>query len=503
ILPQPGAPIKRAVVRPKVVSWLVCVGGYHRRGRCVRLTAHRSRGCSCSALQIQIGTFWHASTRHSLLHQLQHQRACTYSLLTCTYSLLMGTQDIPLFCAIGRVVVQWSRRIVTYKTFLAQLRPSKVGRLPHLAATLDRCQSQNVIGRSGAEMEQQGRILDGNLETLGLQATLKMLALSGKTGILHVTSAQERLAIFLDNGHIIDLEEPHIPPPDLVDMFRLLGRITRAQAAEFRQMSGHNPVAGLDYLHQIGVVPPAELQARIEFRVIQAISRAIRWERGRFEFHRDLSALQARSGALRPLNVDHVLLEALRIADEWGRAATLALTRKTVARWMPEFNGDVTKLGLGREEVGVLCLSNGQFPLHAVAYALLVHEPVIAQKMQRLLELELVEMVDAALEAALERSLVNLLAQSQHQLSMEGRMTPEARMLTLVRTMGTCINGLLVHHTTYARALRGRGEVPRAEVMRYLEASFQPLLSTLQREFLRMDEVLRLTGGRFDYSDIE
>src|SRR5262249_30270171 len=181
----------------------------------------------------------------------------------------------------------------------------------------------------------------------------------------------------------------------------------------------------------------------------------------------------------------------------------LALTRKTVARWMPEFNGDVTKLGLGREEVGVLCLSNGQFPLHAVAYALLVHEPVIAEKMQRLLELGLIEVVDAALEAALERSLVNLLAQSQHQLSMEGRTTPEARMLTLVRTMGTCVNGLFVHHTTYARALRGRGEVPRAAIMRYLEATFQPLLSTLQREFPRMDEVLRVVDGRFDYSDIE
>ena len=76
-------------------------------------------------------------------------------------------------------------------------------------------------------------------------------------------------------------------------------------------------------------------------------------------------------------------------------------------------------------------------------------------------------------------------------------------MLTLVRTMGSCINGLLVHHTTYARTLRGRGEVPRAEIMRYLEASFQPLLATLQREFPRMDEVLRLIDGRFDYSDIE
>jgi Domain of unknown function (DUF4388) len=352
-------------------------------------------------------------------------------------------------------------------------------------------------------MEQQGRILDGNLETLGLQATLKMLALSGKTGVLHVSSGQERLAIFLDNGHIVDLDEPGTPLPDLIDMFRLLGRLSRSQALDLRSAVAGNVGAALEYLRQVGVVSPAEVQQRTEFRVIQAISRAIRWERGRFEFHRDIASIQARAGTMRPLNVDHILLEALKIADEWGRASSLALSRNTVARWMPEFTGDVTKLGLGREEVHVLCLSNGQFPLHAVAYALLVPEPLVAEKVQRLLELGLVEVVDARLEAELERSLVNLLGQSQHQLSLEGRSTPEARMLMLVRAMGACINGLLVHHATYARLLRGRGEVSRAEVMRYLDAAFQPLLATLQREYPRMDEVLRFADGKFDFHDIE
>jgi hypothetical protein len=352
-------------------------------------------------------------------------------------------------------------------------------------------------------MEQQGRILDGNLETLGLQATLKMLALSGKTGVLQVSSGQERLAIFLDSGHIIDLEEPGLPQPDLLDMFRLLGRLSRAQALELRQsMPGHLGAA-LDYLRHAGVLSPAELQQRVEFRVIQAISRAVRWERGRFEFHGDIANIQARTGAVRPLSVDHVLLEALKVADEWGRASALALTRNTVARWLPEFTGDVTKLGLGREEVAVLCVSNGQFPLHAIAYALLVPEPLVAEKVQTLVELGLVEVVDARLEAELERSLVNLLTQSQHQLTLDGRSTPEARMVMLVRTMGTCINGLLTHHATYARALRGRGEVPRADVVRYIEATVEPLLGTLLHEFPRMDEVVRITDGKLDYHDIE
>ena len=47
-------------------------------------------------------------------------------------------------------------------------------------------------------MEQPVRILDGDLETLGLQATLKMLSLGGKTGILRVSSGSETLQIALE-----------------------------------------------------------------------------------------------------------------------------------------------------------------------------------------------------------------------------------------------------------------------------------------------------------------
>lgn len=352
-------------------------------------------------------------------------------------------------------------------------------------------------------MEQQGRILDGDLETLGLQSTLKMLSLSDKTGILSVVSGQERMKIALQSGHIIGLEEPNAPAPDLIEVFRLLGRIQRGDAGRLRQMAGQNPNTAMALLVQWGILTPQEMQQRIEFGIIQAVSRAVRWERGRFEFHRDISSIDARLGLQKPLNVDHVLLEAIRMADERAHYGTGALTRQTVARWMPQFDGDVAKLGLAPEEVGVLCLSNGQLPLSTIAYGMLLPETRVSQTMRRLLDLGLIEVVDARLESDLERSLVNLLTQAQHQLSHGARTTPESRMLTLARTMGTCIGGLLAHHGMYARALRGRGEVPPVEVKRYLNATFRPLLQRLQREFPRMEDIIRFEDGRLDIRDVE
>jgi hypothetical protein len=354
-------------------------------------------------------------------------------------------------------------------------------------------------------MEPQGRILDGNLDTLGLQSTLKMLALGGKTGILTVTSGNERIAVHLENGQIVDLDEPGAAAPDLIDMFRLLRRIARPQSQELRRLAGANPATAMAIMVNWGMMDPAEHQRRTEFRVIQAVSRAVRWERGRFEFHRDVSAFSARVSPHKPFNVDHVLLESLRIADESGRAGGMNFSRGMVARWMqdPEFKGDITGLGLSPEEIKVLCLSNGQFPLSAIAYALMVWEAEIAQMMQRLLDLGLIEVVDARLETELERSLVNLLTQSQYQLSQNSKLNPEQRMILLIRTMGNSINGLLAHHAIYARALRGRGEVPQGDVTRYLDNTFGQLLYRLQREYPRMDGIVSFANGSLDFHEVE
>jgi hypothetical protein len=351
-------------------------------------------------------------------------------------------------------------------------------------------------------MEHQGRILDGDLETLGLQATLKMLALGGKTGVLNVVSGGEALRISLTSGHIVALDEPGSQPPDLIEMFRLLGRVPRAQVPDLRQLAGDNPTTLLAVLVQWQVIQPAEMQQRVEFGVIQAVSHAVRWERGRFQFDRDIIDLQSRINAPQPFNVDHILLEALRMADEWDQSGAPTLTRNTVARWMPNFQGDVKRLGLSHEDISVLCLSNGQLPLRAISFGLLLPEARVASIVVKLQSLGLIEVVDARLETELEHSLVNLITQTQHALDEESRAAPEQRVLVLVRTMGSCVNGLLAHHSVFARALRGRGELPRTEVVQYVQRAFLPAVTAMQRRFPRMDEVIRLENGQVDYSDV-
>ena len=79
-------------------------------------------------------------------------------------------------------------------------------------------------------MELQDQIMDGDLQTLGLQSILKMLALSGKTGTLFVHSGPETLTISLRKGQIMALREGDSKQPDLPGMLCLINKLEPSRA---------------------------------------------------------------------------------------------------------------------------------------------------------------------------------------------------------------------------------------------------------------------------------
>src|SRR6266568_4690817 len=352
-------------------------------------------------------------------------------------------------------------------------------------------------------MEQQDRIMDGDLQTLGLQSILKMLALSGKTGTLFVHSGLESLTVSLRKGQIVGVREDGVPQPDLLGMLCLVNKLDPGRAQAVREVARGSPQVALALLVENNWMSTLEMQRRLEFSITQSISHALRWVDGRFAFHRQLVPME---GKLQPLGIDSVLLEALRQADEWeeiGGEVVTQLTRTTVARWLPEVNNDVRSLGLSQEYIEVLCLSNGDLPLQAIALVLMMPEARVARIMARLLELRLIEVVDTALETELQQDLSNLIIRCQTALSRQRQSSsPEQHLLGLVSILSECINGLLIHHSIYAKSLRGRGKVPFAEVARYLERRFAQQLQLLSKQQYPILETIEFSQGKLDCTSI-
>ncbi len=349
-------------------------------------------------------------------------------------------------------------------------------------------------------MEQQDRIMDGDLQTLGLQSILKMLALSAKTGTLLVHSGPETLVISLRKGQIIALHEEGVPQPDLLGMLCLINKLDPPRAHALREASQGNLSVALALMAEQGWMTPQEMQQRLEFAVTQSISHALRWVEGRFAFHRQIMTMESR---MLPLDVDSILLEALRQADEWEEMGDTSLTRTTVSRWLPEVSKDVRSLGLNQEHIDVLCLSNGEIPLQGMSLALLIPEARIAHIMRHLLEARLIEFVDTSLEAELQQDLSNIIIMCQHTLAQQRQnTTPVQHLLGLIHTLGQGINSLLIHHGTYAKSLRGRGQLPITEIVRYLERRFSQPLQALARQQYPILETATFVNGQLDYSEI-
>ncbi len=350
-------------------------------------------------------------------------------------------------------------------------------------------------------MEPQDRIMDGDLQTLGLQSILKMLALSGKTGTLLVHSGPETLVISLRKGQVVALHEEGVPQPELLGMLCLINKLDPPRANALREASQGNPQAALALMDEQGWMSANEIQRRLEFSVTQSISHALRWVDGRFAFHRHMVTMESK---LHPLDVDSILLEALRQADEWEEMGETSLTRTTVARWLPEVSKDVRSLGLNQEHIDVLCLSNGEIPLQGMSLALMLPEARIARIMSRLIDQRLIEVVDTSLEAELQQDLSNIIIMCQHTLAQQRQnSTPVQHLLGLINTLGQCINGLLIHHGTYAKGLRGRGQLPIIEIVRYLERRFsQPLQLLARQQYPILEETATFVNGQLDYSEI-
>ena len=348
-------------------------------------------------------------------------------------------------------------------------------------------------------MEQQDRIMDGDLQTLGLQSILKMLALSGKTGTLLVHSGPETLTISLRKGQIVALREEGVPQPDLLMMLCLINKLEPARVQPIREYANGNTAVALALLVERNMMSATEMQRRLEFAVTQSISHALRWVDGHFAFYRYIVPMESR---MTPLDIDSVLLEALRQADEWEEMGETYLTHATVTRWLPEITNDVRNMGLSQEYIEVLCLSNGELPLQSIALALMMPEARVVRLIARLVELRLIEVVDTALEAEVQRDLSNIIIKSQTMLARQkSSSNTEHRLPGLIATLSDCINGLLLHHGRYAKSLRGRGQVPYPEVVRYLERRFAQQLHLLAKQYVILDTI-EFTGGKLDMSAI-
>lgn len=159
--------------------------------------------------------------------------------------------------------------------------------------------------------------LKGSLDDFNIVNILQMIKLEGKTGRLTLTEEDDLVKLTFDQGNIIYAEG--VPAMDEARIESTLLNNGMIKQEEWKQVKKEHEDKLKPYWEILSKT--LNSQALIELinrQVLDTVYYALRWKRGTYEFA-PMKSIKYSSKVMRPMDVDGLLMEGCRIADEWSR----------------------------------------------------------------------------------------------------------------------------------------------------------------------------------------
>ncbi len=159
--------------------------------------------------------------------------------------------------------------------------------------------------------------LKGTLKDFGLPDIVQLIGLQRKTGTLHLKTEGESVNVVFDGGNIVAGQSSTSRPSDRIGSTLVTqGAITSEQLdrglsiqKQTMQRLGHILVSEK-------IISEDTLRRAVEAQLFQVVFRLFRWRQGEYNFETQNTVDYERMGAV-PLGADFVLMEGIRMVDEW------------------------------------------------------------------------------------------------------------------------------------------------------------------------------------------
>jgi hypothetical protein len=159
--------------------------------------------------------------------------------------------------------------------------------------------------------------LQGNLDDFNILNILQMIKLEGKTGRLTLTEGEELVKITFSAGSIIFAEISPSKEETRLKGTLINNRILDAQAwNEVKKEHEDNLKPFWEILSK--QIPQPTLVELMRRHILDNVYYALRWKRGNYDFT-PMKGIKFNDKVMIPMDVDAVLMEGCRIADEWPR----------------------------------------------------------------------------------------------------------------------------------------------------------------------------------------
>lgn len=180
-----------------------------------------------------------------------------------------------------------------------------------------------------AKVEIKEAGLTGSLKDFGLAELLQILGQQQKTGILTILGEkQEAVQILFDKGFIVGTLFPGENGPETSLAKRLIsgGLITPDNWKKVYEQHQEELISIEQVLLKNELIRREDLSAVLRLLIMETIYNLFKWPRGKFQF--TAQEVYFEHTLIEPLNTEYLLLDVLRMIDEWP----------LLAKRLPSFN---------------------------------------------------------------------------------------------------------------------------------------------------------------------
>jgi hypothetical protein len=181
-----------------------------------------------------------------------------------------------------------------------------------------------------------GASLRGDLKDFGIADVFQLIGQQRKTGVLEFNGDGQQIQILFDQGAVVSAA-PVGSWPDAAfgEMLMRCGLLSRDRVDELRRECGASARTLSGVVTARGWLGEDELRKIEELLTRETIFSVLRWEAGSFDFTAK-EIEHDRSGGLL-LGAEQILMDGLRMVDEWQSFAELVPSEDTVFRRLLSF----------------------------------------------------------------------------------------------------------------------------------------------------------------------
>jgi hypothetical protein len=159
--------------------------------------------------------------------------------------------------------------------------------------------------------------LEGTLRDFSLADIFQLIGLQRKTGVLSLKGPEDTVSVLFDQGRIVGAESEIRRLEDrLGNVLLKTGKVSRAELNQVLTQQRKTGRRIGDILVEGSILNDEDLGRALALQVTQIVYRLFRWSEGSFRFAQT-SSVDYESNRFRPIPVEGILMEGLRILDEW------------------------------------------------------------------------------------------------------------------------------------------------------------------------------------------